>query len=284
MSSASEDDKLDKALLYLRTLPSGQSEPRLPIAKAAIALSVINDPRQDTAPAEALLDRIATTAAQHAQTGHNRLPAEAQVAVIRDLLHLQFGFRGDIETYDDLQNCDMCGVLERRQGLPVALCILAMHIGDALDIDTQGVGLPGHFLLTLKHEDGDVIFDPFDQCRILSEDEIIGLLDRVGGHHQGLDSLVPATRRDVLVRLENNRKTRLIRQSRYEEALVVQEAMLILQPDQFTLWYEACLIATETHNYHSAVKYLEQAMLLTDDAGLIANLSALRQQIKGNVN
>lgn len=78
------DDKLDEALLYLRTLPGGPLEARLPIARAALALSVVNDPRQDTAAAEALLERIAATAAQHAQSGHNRLPAEAQVAVIRD--------------------------------------------------------------------------------------------------------------------------------------------------------------------------------------------------------
>lgn len=280
----SDNDNLSTALSYLRNLPSEKDEDRLPLAQAALALSVVNDPLLQQEQQQELLDRISMTAAQHAEA--NRLPttAEAQVAIIRDLLHLQFGFKGDKETYDDLQNCDMRAVLERRQGLPVALCILAMHIGDALNIDTQGIGMPGHFLAVLKHPDGDVIFDPFDQCRILDEDAIVDLLNRVGGSHGGLSSLVPASRRDVLVRLENNRKTRLIRQNRYEEALIVQEAMLILQPEQFTLWYEACLIASETNNYNSAIRYLEQAMMLTDDAGLIANLTALRQQIKGNLN
>lgn len=274
------DQNLDEALEYLRHLPAETAGGRLPIAQAAIALSVLNDPKQNSDGHHTFLERITATAAQH----HPPLAAEAQVAVIRDLLHMQFGFRGDRDTYDDLQNCDMRSVLDRRQGLPVALCILAIHIGDALDIDVQGVGLPGHFLAVLKHESGDVVFDPFDQCRILDEPAIVDLLDRVGGNHQGLASLVPASRRDVLVRLQNNRKTRLIRQKRYEEALVVQEAMLILQPEQFTLWYEACLIASETNNYRSAVRYLEQAMLLTDDTGMLSNLTALRQQIKEHLN
>lgn len=278
------EKQLDTALAYLRALPSDNSATRLPIAAAAMALSIINSPEADTSSENALLDKIAATAARHALPKDNSLPAEAQIAIIRDLLHLQFGFRGDIDTYDDLQNCDMRSVLVRRQGLPVALCILAMHIGDALNIDVEGVGLPGHFLVALKHPNGDTLFDPFEQCRVLDEPAIIGLLDRVSGHHNGMKSLVPATRRDTLVRLENNRKTRLLRQNRFDEALVVQEAMLILQPEQFTLWYEACLIATEAHNYNSAINYLEQAMLLTDDTGIIANLGALRQQIKGNIN
>lgn len=278
------DERLDNALAYLRSLPTEKEGARLPVAKAALALSVINSPEEDPGEEETLLERISETAAQHALDSHSAMTVEAQVAVIRDLLHLQFGFRGDFETYDDLRNCDMRCVLERRRGLPVSLCILAMHIGDALSIDVQGVSMPGHFLASLRHEDGRVIFDPFDQCRIMTDDAIIALLDRVGGHHHGQRSLVPASRRDTLVRLENNRKTRLMRQKRFEEALVVQEAMLILQPEQFTLWYEASLIATEANNYHSAVNYLEQAMMLTEDTGLIANLSALRQQIKGNIN
>lgn len=278
------DARLTDALAYLRRLPPEGTTTQLPIAEAALALSSINNPELALDGATETLGRMRAVAAQHVIGASSTLVPEAQIAIVRDILHLQFGFRGDTETYDDLQNCDLRAVLERRQGLPVALSILAMHIGDALKIDVQGISLPGHFLVALKHTDGDVLFDPFDQCRIMSEATIVALLDRVAGQHNGLKSLVPATRRDTLVRLSNNRKTRLLRQGRHDEALVVQEAMLILQPEQFTLWYEACLIATDAHNYNSAVNYLEQAMMLTEDMGILANLGALRQQIKGSIN
>lgn len=279
-----DDQKLDAALQFLKNLPpeaAGMAQ-NVPIAKAALALSQLQNPALDLAPQEALLAQISATAAQHAPLKH--LGAPAQLAVLRDVLHLQFGFRDDTENYDDLQNCDMQAVLARRMGLPVALCILAIHIADALQLDVRGVAMPGHFLCALHHADGSLLFDPFEQSRALDDKQAIALLDRVGGHHQGLASLMPASRRDVLVRLANNRKTRLLRAERFDEALVVQESMLLLQPDQFTLWYEACLIAAEANNYHSALKYLEQAMLLTDEIGLIANLGALHKNIKGHLN
>lgn len=281
------DDAVTTALQFLKNLPAEDKTPNpLPIGAAALALSQLNHADKTIEPAKELLQRISQVAAQHAPAAAtaSALAPAAQVAIIRDVLHLQFGFRGDMENYDDLQNCDFASVLERRVGLPVALCILAIHVGDALQLDVRGVGVPGHYLCALHSDAGEVLFDPFTECRLMDEAAVNALLDRVAGQHNGLQSLVPATRRETLVRLQNNRKTRLLRQQRYDEALIVQEAMLVLQPEQFTLWYEACLIATETNNYHSALRYLEQAMLLTEDSGLIANLGALHKNIKGNLN
>ena len=46
---------------------------------------------------------------------------------LAEVIARAYAYRGDRETYDDLQNADLARVIERRKGLPVALSILYLH-------------------------------------------------------------------------------------------------------------------------------------------------------------
>ena len=50
--------------------------------------------------------------------------AAPQPEALAEVIARSYGYRGDSETYDDLQNADLVRVIERRKGLPVALSIL----------------------------------------------------------------------------------------------------------------------------------------------------------------
>ena len=50
-----------------------------------------------------------------------------QIKSLCDVIYTQHGYHGDLVSYDDTQNANLMGVIDRRKGLPVALGILVVH-------------------------------------------------------------------------------------------------------------------------------------------------------------
>jgi len=125
-------------------------------------------------------------------------------------------FRGNIREYDDPRNSLMDRVLERRLGLPISLCVLAIHLAERCGVELEGVSFPGHFLIGLGLGEGNYdpyVWDPFRGGRRLQLDELAALFTMVVGHHVEPDSPVlhaqlrPCHSRMVLTRqLENLRR------------------------------------------------------------------------------
>ena len=61
----------------------------------------------------------------------------AQPERLAEIIASAYGYRGDSDTYDDLQNADVARVIERRKGLPVALAILYLHVARAQGWDAE---------------------------------------------------------------------------------------------------------------------------------------------------
>lgn len=125
-------------------------------------------------------------------------------------------FRGDIHNYEDPRNSLMDRVLERRRGLPISLCVLAIHLAERCGVELRGVSFPGHFLVGLQLEEDGVdplVWDPFRGGRRLQLDELAALFTSVVGRHVEPDSdllltqLRPCHSRMILTRmLENLRR------------------------------------------------------------------------------
>ena len=75
---------------------------------------------------------------------HRRGASPEQLA---EIVARSYAYRGDSDTYDDLQNADLVRVIERRKGLPVALSILYLHVARAQGWDAEGLAFPAHFLI-----------------------------------------------------------------------------------------------------------------------------------------
>ena len=70
--------------------------------------------------------------------------------------------RGNVEDYDNPANANLIQVIERRQGLPVALGILWLHAARAAGWPAHGVDFPAHFLIALEGAGGQLVVDAFD--------------------------------------------------------------------------------------------------------------------------
>ncbi|MGE0418997.1 MAG: transglutaminase family protein, partial [Acetobacteraceae bacterium] len=142
------------ALEAIGRLPDAEID----IADAALQLARIDRPTADWASASAHLSDLARQAVATATVLPDGSPV-SRARALSDLLVDRFGYRGDVETYDDLANANIISVIERRRGLPVALGVIWLHAAHAAGWTAYGIDFPAHFLIGLAHEGSQVVLD-----------------------------------------------------------------------------------------------------------------------------
>ena len=129
----------------------------LPLDVAALCIAALAHPGLDVDAWCGRLDGLAA-----------RCPA-ASFDALRAHLFEREGFAGNLDRYDDPENSFLDSVIERRLGIPITLSVLMIAVGRRLDLDVQGVGMPGHFLV-LDAARGDAWCDPFHRGALLDAD------------------------------------------------------------------------------------------------------------------
>src|SRR5436190_7447059 len=261
---------------YLRELGASGSR-ILPIAEAALALASFERPRVDLARYHDHLRLIARDVGQHSDAAGD---LAARARALNEIILLKYGYSGDELTYDDLQNANLIRVIDRRKGLPVALGILYIHAARAQGWDMAGLAFPGHFLVRLSDGPERVIIDPFHDGQVCGAAELRELLKAATGRDSELlpEHYTVASDRDVLLRLQNNLKARLLQAQHPERALSVVEAMLMLAPDLAELWREAGMLHRHLGNMRAAAAALEQYVLRAPDGTARHQAAAILQQ------
>ncbi len=267
---------------FLREL-GASGERILPIAEAALALASFERPRVGPAHYREHLQLLARDVGSHPEAAGD---LAERARALNEIVLLKYGYSGDALTYDDLQNANLMRVVDRRKGLPIALGILYMHAGRAQGWETVGLAFPGHFLVRLSDGPERLILDPFHGGRICTAAELRELLKATAGNDSELQTehYSPVSDRDVLLRLQNNLKARLIQAERYDRTVIVVETMLMLAPDLAELWREAGLLHSRLGNMRSAAAALEQVVLRAPDGIARHQAAALLQQLRSKLN
>lgn len=273
----------------LRDLTSGH-EPIDRIAEAALLMAGLDRPGKAMTGYLEHLDGLARdTAAAAADLGANRIDnsdPELRLEALRGTLAVRHGYCGDEESYDDPQNANMMSVIERRQGLPVALGILTLQVARAQGWRMNGVSFPGHFLISMDMGGVRAIIDPFNGWRQIGASEIRGLLKAITGlgaelspaHYTAVDD------RHVLLRLQNNVKLRAIQSGRLDEGLGSLEIMLMIAPRSAELWREAALLQINSENLKAAIPALERFIELAPSDPRADEAFALLRDLRRRLN
>ncbi|HET8725996.1 MAG TPA: transglutaminase-like domain-containing protein [Alphaproteobacteria bacterium] len=254
------------------------------LAGTALALAALDRPRVPLDRYRAHLDELAQ---EVAGTGAGRQPgAESAAWALRTVLSDKFGYQGDQQTYEDLQNANLMRVIDRRKGLPVALGILYIHAGRAQGWSVAGLNFPGHFLIRLERDGERAILDPFDGGRPRGVAELRGLLKAIAGADAELtpEHYEAVTDRSILLRLQNNLKLRHLRGQSVDDAVRVLDGMLLIAPHEAMLWREAGLLHARLGNLGAAIRSLESFMSHSDDDRARHQAAALLQQLKARLN
>jgi regulator of sirC expression with transglutaminase-like and TPR domain len=272
----------DWAETTLRQIGTASPE-RLDLGEAALALASIE--RRQVA-LERYRDHLALLVHDVAACAGDAVTAEARVAALNETIIGKHGYRGDADTYDDLQNANLMRVIDRRRGLPVALGILYIHAARAQGWDMVGLSFPGHFLVRLETASGRAIVDPFNEGKTPDAGALRQLLRATAGEAAELapEHYTPVPDRVILLRLQNNIKLRLIGTDRIAKAAQVIETMLLFAPDQPELWREAGLLHAHLGNLGAASTAIERFLALDGDPAARHTMAALLQRLRTKLN
>jgi regulator of sirC expression with transglutaminase-like and TPR domain len=253
------------------------------LAETALLLGSLDMPDAEIDDCRAALAALAADLAAFAPSTEGLAErAEALAAVVAG----RHGFTGDRETYEDLANANLIAVLARRRGLPVALAILYIHAARAVGWPVEGLNFPGRFLIRLGAPDGRVVLDPFDDGMVRETSSLRELLKQGAGTMAELqpEHFAAVDDREILLRLQNNIKVRLLQSDRIAEALVVLERMQLIAPASSLLWLESGSYHARLGNLRSAIEAAERSAGLASDEGLRQRAASLLQELKGRLN
>jgi len=213
----------------------------------------------------------------------------ASAEALAEVIARSYAYRGDGDSYDDLQNADLVRVIERRKGLPVALSILYLHVARRQGWEAEGLAFPGHFLIRVGIDGARHVVDPFHDGMVRDAADLRGLLRQVAGPEAELQPhhLEAVTDRDVLLRLENNVRLRLAKREDWQGAEQSLERMLAIAPDRPELLFEAGQLNARLDKRRAAIAAFERFLLATEadgDPAMRGRASALLQELRRGLN
>ena len=285
---SSPESETVRRLARLRDLCAGDGE-RLDLLEAALALSAAGaeEEAQETAVDLAPYRQQVATMAEALADLVNRRGAVPEA--LGEVIARAYAYRGDSESYDDLQNADLVRVIERRKGLPVALSILYLHVARAQGWTAEGLNFPGHFLIRVGIDGARHVVDPFHEGAVRDAAALRDLMRQVLGPNAQLrpDHFEPVADREVLLRLENNVRLRLVRREDWPGASRSLDRMLAIAPDRPELLFEAGELNARLDKRRAAIASFERFLALDGglgDPGLRQRATGLLQDLRRGLN
>ncbi len=213
----------------------------------------------------------------------------ASAEALAEVIARSYAYRGDGDSYDDLQNADLVRVIERRKGLPVALSILYLHVARLQGWEAEGLAFPGHFLIRVGIDGARHVVDPFHDGTVRDAADLRGLLRQVLGPNAELQPqhLDPVSDRDVLLRLENNVRLRLAKREDWPGAEQSLQRMLAIAPDRAELLFEAGQLNMRLDKRRAAIAAFQRILSLDEadaDPALRQRASGLLQELRRGLN
>jgi regulator of sirC expression with transglutaminase-like and TPR domain len=253
------------------------------LADAALTLAGLDRVSTSLDPYRLHLDQLAADVAAEitvVETLEERIEGLARV------IYGEAGYEGDGETYDDPENADLMRVIDRKKGLPVALGILLIHAARAQGWSMVGLGFPGHFLVRLDEGGERAILDPFAGARTLGAVELRELLKGISGIGAELtpDIYEPISDREILMRLQNNIKTRALQGDDLARAITILERVVLFAPDSIDAWRELGVLRPQLGDVKGGIAALENCLGLDAQDPQRARVSRLLEKLRASLN
>jgi len=219
------------ALKYFRLLV-GKEEPML-LFEAALSLGQDSEPNLDLTIPQMQMDALALTL-------QKRLPADAspiqKLRMLNHFFYQELGFCGNANDYYHPDNSYLHRVMTTRRGIPISLAIIYIELAQQVGLQISGISFPGHFLMKLSVQSGEIILDPFNGSSLSKEElearlepylhALNEVMEPQLAHH-----LQPASDREILVRMLRNLKMVFLERHAWQCLLNVQQRLIILLPD-----------------------------------------------------
>lgn len=256
---------------YLRQLGDAGEGPH-DIARAALMLAALDHAGRPLGPYEDHLAEIADAAKHELRL---IMHAEDGARALAMLMVGKYGYDGDRHSYDDPRNADLIAVMDRRRGLPVAIGILYIHAARAAGFEATGLGTPGHFLLRVSFRGNDAVIDPFNSGISIDRERLVAppIMGAQGVEENHLAE--PVSDAEVLLRLANNLKLRVLQAGDKMRGLEVAKRMVLIAPRRPELWLDLARMNESGGALGAAQKAYEACVALANSGTSIHNEAAL---------
>ena len=200
-----------------------------------------------------------SSAAQSIEALGQRPSTHDKLAAISRVLYTEAGLRGNRDEYYAPANSHLPSVIQQKIGIPISLAIVYMAVAARAGVSVYGVPTPGHFMLACRSEDQTWYIDPFDGGELMDysacRSRIEGMLDAPAA----LDDICfrRATAVEIAVRVLRNLKAAYAMADRWQDALPVQERLVLLLPCEPSEHRDLGLIYLRTSAAHQALEVLE---------------------------
>jgi regulator of sirC expression with transglutaminase-like and TPR domain len=223
-----------------------------------------------------------------AETFRARLGAEASsgaaAAALKRFVFEEEGFEGNTTEYEDPRNSYLNEVLDRRTGIPITLCLVAVEVARRAGVPAEGVGLPGHFIARIGRAPDATLIDPFHGGIELTEEDCQGRLDRIFAGQVRLEPemLVAWSPRRMLSRILRNLKHVYVKSLDAERALATVDLLVSVEPDDPEEVRDRGLLYASLDCYSLALRDLESYVTLAspplDSEEILARIADLRHK------
>jgi len=265
-----------KALEYFASLV--QEEEHIPLFEAALSIAQDDEPDLDLSACQLEIDQLA-------ERLQRRMPADIapipKLRLLNNFFYQELGFSGNLNDYYHPDNSYLHKVLSSRRGIPITLAVIYMELAQEIGLQVKGVSFPGHFLMKLTVNTGDIILDPFNGAS-LSREEIEERLEPYFSHGRSATDpplasyLANATSRQILVRMLRNLKSLFAEDPQWRQFLNVQQRLVILLPDEVNERRDRGLAYAQLDAPEAAVQDIEAYLAERPDAH---DAESLRQKL-----
>src|SRR5262249_52034826 len=115
-------------------------------------------------------------------------------------------------------------------GIPITLSVLFLEIARRIGLKLFGVGMPGHFVVKFVGDENEILIDPFNGGRLLSEEKCRGMIEEMYGGEMKIQPafLFSVTKKQILARMLQNLKGIYARAGNHHKTLGAIERALII--------------------------------------------------------
>ena len=219
-------EQIEREFSQIASLPND----RIDLAHGALLIAKAAYPELDETVYLGHLDRIASRVKRDMTTDPDVIDIITRINLI---LFDEEKFRGNRDDYYDPDNSFLNRVLDRKTGIPITLCLIYIEVAGRIGLDVRGIGLPGHFIISLYHADGNIFIDPFNRGEIRTVDDCLEIVRTYTSRTTAPDLhwLQPIGKKEFLARMLRNLKLIYARQENDVMLFRMLHWILILQPD-----------------------------------------------------
>lgn len=277
-------DRMPTPLEYFESLV--QSDGEFPLLEAALSIAQDEYPDLDLQAALTMVDGMQARL-------QKRCPARAtaleRIHLLNRFLYEELGFGVNANDYYDPDNSFLHQVLHTRRGIPISIGILWLELARSIGLDAHGISFPGHFMLKVLLQQGQVVLDPLTGKSFTSEELAERIRQFMPGMHFFNDEIVPlalflqsAKPRQIIARMLRNLKEIYRSQQDLPRQLAVQDRLVVLLPRDWTERRDRGLVHADLNHIEEAIGDLQLYLQQVRNAVDVESIAQRMQALKGN--